>query len=394
MNRGRIRFLQRVFPPATGAAGAMLKELADFLTDQGWAVEVVCAGETEAQSKLGGIQVHQVKAPYHSRNLLMRAWSMVRVRAALERKARELPKPDLVVTLTDPPGLAVAGARVARHHGVPHVHWSQDVYPEIAWQLGVLSRNNPLARRLWKQSSAALKECAAIISISHCMKRILERRGIAPQRIHPISNWTSMEPPEREDPQTIREAFKLSTAPVLLYAGNFGRVHEFQTLLETAALVPDWTFLLVGDGPRKTEIETAILKLSLRNTRRLPRQSANDYARLQSLATAHCVTLAATAAGCVLPSKIYASLPCGKPVIYIGPEASDAHGLAMRCGLSVRNGAAKELAAQLTNWNSIEAERWSHRAKALSADYTLTQRAGEVEAVLLAALNARETKPS
>lgn len=393
MSPGRILFLQRGFPPTPGAAGAMLHELAGFLVGRGWQVQVVCSGETDSTTTLESIKVQQVKAPYQSQNLFVRALSMIRVRSALERCALAQPKPDLVVSLTDPPGLAITGARIARHHGAVHVHWSQDVYPEIAWQLGILTRNNLLARHLWSQSRRALRESAAVISISNCMTRILESRKTPPQKIQTVPNWTSVEATHEGDPKAIRDRLNLPPNPILLYAGNFGRAHEFQTLLLTAAAVPHWTFLLVGDGPRKTEIETSIQKLTLKNTRILPRQPASDYAQLRWIATAHCVTLDSRVAGCVMPSKIYSALPCGRPIVFIGPEASDAHPLATACGISVRNGEASSLTHRLTNWNLNEAEEWSRRARQLAADFTLEKRAAEIESVFYRALSGREMKP-
>jgi len=380
---GRILFLQRVFPPAPGAAGEMLFQLAEFLGNRSWQVEVVCTGNLPDPpiSSSGPITVRRVAAAYSRRNLLARALSIYRVRNALESAARQCSRPDLVVSLTDPPGLAISGARVARHHGARHVHWSQDVYPEIAWQLGVLSRWNPAAIRMLRQSRRALREADAVISIGQCMTRLLERRGIDPARIHTIANWAPVPPPTTADPDSLRHRLNLDDRPVALYAGNLGQAHEFETLLSAAAQTPGWNWILAGEGPRSEEINRWLAAHPAAAVHRLPRQSSEDYAALKSLAAVHCVTLQPGIAGSLVPSKLYTALQVGKPLFYIGPAGNDAHSLAADAGASIRNGNVSGAVAVLNDWlrDPRRLEAAARRARALAGEFSLDRRAGEME---------------
>jgi len=72
-------------------------------------------------------------------------------------RALMLPRPDVVVTMTDPPMLAVLGPILRAIKGATLVHWAQDLLSEVAVEAGVLSKGGLLAGVLGALSTASLK---------------------------------------------------------------------------------------------------------------------------------------------------------------------------------------------------------------------------------------------
>lgn len=131
---------------------------------------------------------------------------------------------------------------------------------------------------------------------------------------------------------------------VLLYSGNFGIAHEAETFLEAYRLhvqtgsnrVRLW---LNATGAK---VQTVVdycrdHSLPLHVTSPVP---LDQLADLLSSPDAHLVVLDEPFWGLVIPSKIYACIDSGKPVLYVGPSESDVHLLTSTHGssFSVRNG--------------------------------------------------------
>src|SRR5262249_55649857 len=97
-------------------------------------------------------------------------------------------RPDLVLCMTDPPIVGDIGLVVARRFGVPLLVISQDVFPEIAVQLKRLE--NPLLVGVLRSLVGLyLRRADRIVAIGETMKRRLEDKGAAPDRITVIPNW-------------------------------------------------------------------------------------------------------------------------------------------------------------------------------------------------------------
>src|SRR4051794_38407231 len=146
-----ILFINRIYPPDSGATGQLLAELAEALAREGWRVTVMAAGGNEdSRSAINDspIRVHRVRAlPFTRASHWQRALSYASLYPALLWRVLRLPRHDIVVTLTDPPLQIVLGPAIKLFKRGRLVHWAQDVYPELAEELGVL-RKNALAARV------------------------------------------------------------------------------------------------------------------------------------------------------------------------------------------------------------------------------------------------------
>ena len=228
-------------------------------------------------------------------------------------RALWIPKPDVVLTLTAPPGLAWIGWLVQQIRGCRHVAWEMDVYPDVAIALGI-----PVAAWTSRMLDFPRRRANTVIALGPCMRtRLLEHR-IAEDRIVVAENWA--------DGQAIMPLPFPEQRPLrILYSGNLGLVHEvatIRTVMERLANSPDFLFIFAGGGMARRDLVDFCRERGIGNV------SFPGYAPLQdlgvSLAEGHVglITQKQSTVGAVVPSKIYGLMAAGRPVLFIGPAAA------------------------------------------------------------------------
>lgn len=105
MTQPSVVFLNRVYPPGRGATGRVLRDLARGFVKDGWNVTVITTGTQKGVSYDGAVRVVRVKAPARPRQISGYLFVWLKLFFALLSQ----PRKDLVVTMTDPPLLVVAG---------------------------------------------------------------------------------------------------------------------------------------------------------------------------------------------------------------------------------------------------------------------------------------------
>ncbi|MEO6054251.1 MAG: glycosyltransferase family 4 protein [Chthoniobacterales bacterium] len=332
MKPNSVLFLQRSVPPDSSAAGRILMEMATALAHRGWKVDILATRvptDAAVSECVDGVQIQRVKAlPFTRKSLLRRAAALASVYPVFLGKAVRLKKPDVVVSLTDPPLLSVIANILCGYWKVPHVHWAQDVYPETAIQLGVLKEGTLPAQIMKSIAHGALRKAQSIIVIGRCMEKFLRAKGMT--HLREIPNWTdlSLIYPDENAGEKFRKNHDLSDKFVIFYIGNLGLAHGLEWFLETAALLkermPDACFVFAGNGPRRAWLIEQIRDRKIENIRVIDSIGKNDLAAAYSAADLHITTLDSRLQGLVVPSKIYAALASGRPCAFIGPAENEA----------------------------------------------------------------------
>jgi len=134
----------------------------------------------------------------------------------------------------------------------------------------------------------------------------------------------------------------------ILYLGNAGYGHDFQTMIDAARLLrlDPILFRFVGGGARQSWIQAHKRLHNLTNI------TLEDYVPKEQtpaiMAQADCalITLEDPMLGVMSPSKLHANLAMGLPIIYVGPQRSNVDEAIGRfgCGISLRLGDAQGLA--------------------------------------------------
>jgi glycosyltransferase involved in cell wall biosynthesis len=344
MQRPSVLLINRVYPPIRGASGRVLRDLAQGFAREGWDVTVLTSAPLAAIEDDGLVRVIRLRGPAKPSHALVYAWVWLK----LLIKALRLPRADLVVTLTDPPLFVIGGAIVQRFKKCRHMHWCQDLYPDLFPVMGVRLPGFVLAG-LKSIGRAAMRRADKIVVVGRCMAtRLAQEEGFDPGQIALIPNWPDAElmsgsalrlnaPVHADEASAYDEVAngyrshenQIKHGPKfrVLYAGNIGRLHPLDTVMAAAELLqethPEIEFVFVGDGPRNDALARERARRNLDNIRLLPYQPASKLPDLMQSGDVHLISMRKSAAGMAVPVKLYAALAVQRPCIFIGPEGSE-----------------------------------------------------------------------
>ena len=239
------------------------------------------------------------------------------------------PGADKNVFLTQPPFFAAFGVLLKRLRGQPYYYITMDIQPEMSVALGLASENSLATRLSGWISKLALRHADSVIVIGRCMKEVVQHFGVDDCRIHVIPNWAD----EREIypiPHTenrLRQDQRWGNKFIVLYAGNIGIPQYFDDLLAVAAALnrrDDILFVFIGEGARKKELERRVIQERLNNVQLLPfLHEQYSLAEILSSGDVHFVSLREACTGLAVPSKAYAALASGRPILFQGGENSE-----------------------------------------------------------------------
>jgi len=184
------------------------------------------------------------------------------------------------------------------------------------------------------------------------MRRLRDEAGIRGERIALVRDGSPVEFRDDDPPEPIPD--DLAGACVLLYSGNYGIAHEVETFVEGyrrhyrsgSGRVRLW-LSATGAGAEEVAARLTALDLPFHRSKPVPLERLPGLLKAPD---AHLVVLKDAFVGFVMPSKIYACLGSGKPLIFVGSAESDVHLLAGATGLPywrVACGDASGLAAAL-----------------------------------------------
>jgi glycosyltransferase involved in cell wall biosynthesis len=381
----RIIFLNRFFHPDHSATSQILSDLAFHLAGCGHEVRVVTSrqryddprAELPETETIRGVEVHRLATTRFGRSALFgRGLDYLSFYVAMKRAVRSLARRgDILVAKTDPPLLCVPAMQAARRGSLHLVNWLQDLYPEVAVELGVPLLRGPAAGVLAGLRDASLRAAAANVVVGRRMADRVRARGVAADRIHVIANWCDDEKirPIADADNPLRRAWGLEDRFVVGYSGNLGRAHELDTVLGAAERLrnePRILFLLVGGGHRFDELARRVAERGLdRSFRFIPYQKDELLGFSLSVPDVHWISLPRALEGLIFPSKLYGVAAVARPVIAIAAPDGEPADLvrANDCGYVIAPGDSQALAALLMRLADGEADlaAMGRRARAM-----------------------------
>jgi glycosyltransferase involved in cell wall biosynthesis len=255
------------------------------------------------------------------------------------------PKYDLVLIGTAPPMVALAASIYRSLRGVPFVYAVYDLEPDRAVVLNMIAAGHPAAKLLRSKQMNWFRDASKVVVLGRCMRDYIQAQyNIATDKIAVIpvgADHKDIEP--REIDTTFRFRHDLHGF-VVLYTGNFGRYHDFDTILNCAkrlsTLRDDIQFVLIGGGWQRQRVADRIATEKISNVLVRPFVPAEDYSDLLASANASLVTLEPGMDGLCVPSKFYSILASGRPTIAVVPPTTEV-GLTIeesKCGLRIDHG--------------------------------------------------------
>jgi glycosyltransferase involved in cell wall biosynthesis len=379
----RLVFVNRFFHPDESATSQLLTDLCEHLAQAGHQVHVVTSRQLhgdagarlQARETHMGVEVHRVRTTRFGRaKLAGRAFDYASFYAAATvRLLRLVRRGDVVIAKTDPPLISVAAAFVCRVKGARLVNWVQDLFPEVALQLGLRGLDGWAARIMTALRDRSLRVATVNIALGDRMAAKLRRHsGAAPVEV--VHNWAdggAIRPCQGRD-CALRAECGLGGRFVVGYSGNMGRAHEFDTILAACERLrdrDDVAFLFVGEGARRAHLEAQAARRDLRNIVFRPFQPRKRLAASLGAADAHLVTLRPGLEGLIVPSKFYGIAAAGRAVIFVGERRGEIGRLveSAGCGVVVEAGDVEALVAQIERLaaDRVATESMGKRARVL-----------------------------
>lgn len=362
----RICILNEFFhPDTTGGTGTVLSNLARTLCDNYTDVQidvVTSRYQYRGNKKLApfenwrGIRIRRLFTPRASQtstaqrllvNILFSLAAMLRL--LVSRRY------DLILVGTAPPPLAMAAHWIKRLRGTPYIYIIYDLEPDRAVAMKVLSPTNRIIPLVARMQKHWLHACSKAVVLGRCMRdHLKETYALPASQISVIPIGADPEDIAPLDKQTRFRAEQAIDGFVMLYSGNFGRYHNFDTILDAAKLLQaedkPITFVLVGSGHQKEHIEQRIQAEHIDNVKMFPFVAKEDYPDLLASCDVSLVTLEPGMEGLCVPSKFYSILASGRPTLAVmSPDCEVAKVIAEAdCGVQVNQSDTAQLACVLT----------------------------------------------
>jgi hypothetical protein len=231
---------------------------------------------------------------------------------------------DLLFTGSPPFFLYFAAlAKVFRR--VKLIYRITDFYPEVI----IADRGNQsLPLRLLQRLTWFVRRRVDMFEVlGEDQRRVLLQNGIPSERLA-LKRDTSPVAISREE-LPLPGPKELNGLAALLYSGNYGVAHDVDTIVEGlirhhrsgSGRVGLW---LNATGTNADQVEARLRSAGVPHARTMTVPLDQLPALLVS-ADAHLITLRPSFSGIVLPSKVYACIASGRPIIYVGPKSSDVH---------------------------------------------------------------------
>jgi colanic acid biosynthesis glycosyl transferase WcaI len=345
--RPRLLVLNQYYKPGVEATAQLLAELCEALADD-YDVTVVTGRvrdqDLPSDEMVGGVRVLRARSTAFDRaQLHLRAVNYATYLADSLVRALTLKRPDLVLTLTDPPMIGDIGLAVARRFRVPLVVVSEDVFPEIAVELKRLE-SRVLIGLLRRMVNAYLRRADRVVAIGETMRLRLEAKGAKPGRIRVIENWVDT---KRITPQPHANAWAvqqgLDKSFVVMHSGNVGHAQDVATLIRAASFlrdIDDLRIVVIGAGAMHADAIATASRLDTASVTFLPYQPRELLSESLSSAHLHYLGLTRGLSGFVVPSRAYGVLSAGRPLLVSADEACETVRMvrAADCGVVVPPG--------------------------------------------------------
>ena len=407
----KISFICAVFPPEPEPAGTMAQHLAGRLSASGHSVSVVVPFPNRPHGELYSGYRRRVRdvsiAAEGYRLVRCASWLIGRRRRSLDRLLENITfglsaayavfregRPDVMIAETWPLFAVQFAALLARWWRVPFLYYVQDVYPEAAERVGVLTEGSYLAKlcRFW--DSRICRASTRVIVISNSMRDLMTvNRALPDSHFAVIPNWLDA----REfavqpiDNAWRREQDIPSHTFVAMFGGTLGLVSGVEILVDVARLLsdmPDVLIVCVGEGVQKDRMIAHARSLELRNIRFLPFQPRERVPEVQGAANIALLTMQPGYSDASVPSKLISYMAAGRAVICAAPAQAGVAEIVAEAGagLVTEPGNAMALAQAIRRLAEHPAETagMGQRARSYFEQHFTLNRAHEQFSELLA----------
>ncbi|MEZ5411884.1 MAG: glycosyltransferase family 4 protein [Acidimicrobiales bacterium] len=264
--------------------------------------------------------------PTDKSNVAARAVGFLGFTGLAAGAALTLGRHDAVLAMSPPIFLGDAAWAVARRWRIPMVFNVQDIFPDVAVDLGALT--NPRVIALARRHERSLYRRADAVTVLSDDQADNVRAKMAPAiqgRVSIIHNFVDLDRvPVVERDNGYRRRHGLGGTTVVMYAGNVGLSQPFDMIRAAAerfASRPDVHFVINGEGAARSEVDAwAAGRSNVTVADFVPRDQVGE---LLGAADLQLILLKRGLARSSTPSKLYGALASGRPILASIDEGSE-----------------------------------------------------------------------
>jgi len=251
-------------------------------------------------------------------------------------------RPDAVLAMSPPLTLGAAGWLAARRWRVPFVFNIQDVFPDVAIEVGAISNPTVVRAASWLERWS-YKRADAVTVLSddlhdNLVAKLQGKVRDPSDRVRVIPNFVDTERIRPRDPEEgpYRRENDLVGKRVVMYAGNVGFSQSLDLVLAAARELADRrdvVFVINGGGSARADLEEAAADLP--NLRFVDFQPKDRLPEVLAAADIHVVPLRAGLAASSVPSKTYSIMAAGRPLVASVDEGTEVARVVERAGAGI-----------------------------------------------------------
>jgi colanic acid biosynthesis glycosyl transferase WcaI len=343
----RIMVVVPHYRPDGGPSAPLFTMLCEELVRRGHQVTVLTAvphypsgripeeyrGKLRTRANENGVYVIRVALPsVNRRDLVQRMTQFIsyQVGATLAGWNHEY---DVFLTVTSAlqVWLPFTFLSVLRHK--PAVYSVHELYPDVGVKSGIF-QHKAIIHSVASLEDFCLRHATRVRILSESFKPGLLARGVPESKFSLIYDWVDTDLfkslPRRNN---FAVEHDLVNRFVVLYAGNMGPLQGLEYVLDAAHLVrdsDDIRFVFVGDGSARKALMDKADRLGLLNVRFVPYQPIERMPEILATADVSLVTLIEGSGYGALPSKSFAILASGRPMLASVDEESETWNLVKR----------------------------------------------------------------
>ena len=334
----RLLIISQYMPPDYAATGQFLYDLGQSIKSKNTDIEIICSRPHKNFSEKEIKEIDNKKEVQLTRLFSLNINSnsiLLKFLKGLFFSIQLIPillikvkSKDKLIFTTEPPWGILISYIFLKLKNISYLLIIYDFYPEILVHQGIIQKNS-LIYKFWNiANKIAIRRCINTVVLSEDMQSIVQNRYKSlSEKIIVIPSWVDTKKmkkiSKKENPYI--KKYKLKGKFIVLYSGNQGRMHDFNTIIEAAGRLnhyQDIIFVLFGNGPKNEQIRSKIKSLNLENFLLLPFQKKENLIFSLSIADIAIVSQAKNASGFTAPSKLYGHLSLSTPIAIISPENS------------------------------------------------------------------------
>lgn len=385
----RITLINQFYKPDVAPTAQLTADVAEHFAKLGHQVTVVAsrggyvqASEQARSERCSNLHICRVWTPKLGKaSTLKRCIDYLVFYVMTFIKLVTLRRQDVVMVLTTPPYIAWAGiAHKLLHRRCRVMLWNMDCYPEVAERAGAITTGGLLAKAMYWANRRLFNRLDQLICLDQAMADLLAhyhaKRDAAgkPLPMTVIPNWEKLSD-YPADAAVARwdgiDELHLDGRFVVLYMGNMGFGHDFETTLDAAEQLQGdpITFLFIGGGKRHEDVKQQAKQRGLANVIHRPYLPWEQVPQAMAAAGCALITLRDDMLGVMSPSKVHANLAARLPILYIGPVGSNIDRAVsdFGCGLSARQGQTDQVVAFVKQLASDPAAHQAYRDRSRTA---------------------------